>query len=324
MTGLHVGVGLWNMRATARRPAAAPALYRGAVDDAVAAERHGFDSLWFGEHRFWYDGWCPQPLHVATAAAAATTRLHLGTAMYLLPQHDPAGTVDTLRTATALVGDRLELGVSLGYRPEEYAGMGLGMDHRVGLMNRALDQLAGAGLTGRVWVGGMAEAAVRRAGRRGLSLMLPPTIDVKKVRSLVAAARDEAAAHGTTVPRVGILKDVWVDTAAPAAREYYLPRLTQHYAEYVTAWWARGADGTIDLGRVGPQVRRNVAAALVGRPAEVAERLAELVDAGVDTLVLQYATEETRSRGAEQMAALADGLLPILRPRPGAPVKAGG
>ena len=43
----------------------------------------------FAEHRLWYDGWCPQPLVAAAAVAGATERLRVGTAMLLLPQHDP-------------------------------------------------------------------------------------------------------------------------------------------------------------------------------------------------------------------------------------------
>jgi alkanesulfonate monooxygenase SsuD/methylene tetrahydromethanopterin reductase-like flavin-dependent oxidoreductase (luciferase family) len=313
LSGIHVGLGLWNMRSTARRSSALPALYRGVIDDAVAAERLGFDSLWFGEHRFWYDGWCPQPLLVAAAAASATTRLHLGTAMLLLPQHDPAALLQTVRTLEQFHGERIELGVSLGYRPEEYAGVGLSLQGRVRRMNDALDTLGSEPRAGGTWVGGMAVPAIQRAARRGLSLMLPPTLPVHKVRSLIDMARQEAAAHDTAVPRIGILKDTWIDTDAASARQYYLPRLVDHYTEYVTAWWARDEAGRVDRARVAPQVERNVAAALVGRPGHVAEQLLELVDAGVDTVVLQFSTEETRNRGQEQMQALAADLLPLLR-----------
>jgi alkanesulfonate monooxygenase SsuD/methylene tetrahydromethanopterin reductase-like flavin-dependent oxidoreductase (luciferase family) len=313
VTDIHVGLGLWNMRATARRSSAFPALYDAAIADAVAAERLGFDSLWFGEHRFWYDGWCPQPLLVAAAAASATTRLHLGTAMLLLPQHDPRGIRQTMRTLQQFHGDRIELGVSLGYRPEEYAGVGLSMRARVRLMNQALDTLGEEPSPVRTWVGGMAVPAIQRAARRGLSLMLPPTLPLRKVRSLIDMARQEAAAHDTEVPRIGILKDTWIDKDANAARQFYVPRLSSHYTEYVTAWWARDEAGVVDRSRVAPQVERNVAAALVGRADDVAEQLLELVDAGVDTVVLQFCTEETRRHGREQMEELAADLLPLLR-----------
>jgi alkanesulfonate monooxygenase SsuD/methylene tetrahydromethanopterin reductase-like flavin-dependent oxidoreductase (luciferase family) len=283
------------------------------VADAVAAEHLGFDSFWLGEHRFWYDGWCPQPLLVAAAAAAATRTLHIGTAMLLLPEHDPGLVARKLDTVEALFADRLELGVALGYRPEEYAGMGLSIGRRGRLMDAALDVVGAGGRASRVWIGGMAPAAIERAGRRGLPLMLPPTLSVKKVASLVALARETAQSVGAVVPRIGMLRDVWVDRDPAAARGYYLPRLTNHYREYVTAWWVRDQTGTVDASRVPAQVERNVAAALVGDPDGVAEQLLEFVDAGVDTLVLQVYTEETRDQTGAQLADIAQELVPRLR-----------
>lgn len=152
-------------------------------------------------------------------------------------------------------------------------------------------------------------------GRPGaaLALMLPPTISMRKVKSLVAIAHEEAEAHGTRVSRIGILKDVWIDADPDAARQYYLPRLGHHYTEYVTAWWARDETGKIDASRVAPQVRRNVDAALVGTGTYVAGQLLELKNAGVDTVVLQFFSEETRNQGRSQMEALATDLLPLLR-----------
>lgn len=313
MTEIHVGAGLWNMRSTARRPAALPGLYRSAVEDAAEAEEAGFDSFWLGEHRFWYDGWCPQPLLVASAVAEATQRIHVGTAMYLLPQHSPEVAVGAVESMTALFGDRLELGVAIGYRHDEYDGLGLRLADRAPRLEGHLDALVGAGSTARVWLGGMAEPAIHRAARRGLSLLLPPTLGVTKVARIVERARSVAADYGSALPRIGIMKDVWVGDSDESARRYFLPRISRHYREYVTAWWALDDRGAVDEGKLEKQLVRNLSTVLVGSAGTVADALAEFVAVGVDSFVLQFHLEETSAETRDQIQLAGSALVPRLR-----------
>lgn len=309
-TRVRVGLGLWGMRSTARHPASTPALYRRVLRDAETADRLGFDSLWLSEHRFWYDGWCPQPLLAAAGVAAVTRRLRVGTAMMLLPQHDARHAAEKVRTVETLTDGRLELGVGLGYRAEEYAGMGLSMRHRGKRMEQALDELQQRGARAPIWIGGMAAPAIRRAARRGLGLLLPPTLTLPQVHRVIDLARQEAEAAGARQPRIGMLRDVWMDEDGAAARAYFLPRLRHHYREYVTAWWAQDRQDPPSAGRIRKQVERNVSTAVAGTPEEVERELRELTHAGVELLVLQIHNEETAERSLKQMRTLAHALLP--------------
>src|SRR4051794_23485931 len=124
----HLGVGLWTMQSTATAPANLTALYRSFAEDALLAERLGFQSVWTAEHRGWYDGWCPAPMHALAVAAAHTETVRLGTAMLLLPQHDPVRFARAISTLDRLSGGRVDVGAGLGHRDAEYDSLGLRRD----------------------------------------------------------------------------------------------------------------------------------------------------------------------------------------------------
>lgn len=305
---LHVGAGLWALRSTALEPANLPRLYATAIDDARFVESLGYDSFWVAEHRFWYDGWCPQPLVLAAGIAAATTTLRVGTAMHLLPQHTPRRSRVMAATLGRAFPGRIELGVSLGYRDEEFEGLGLRRKDRAPLLEAALDEVTADPDHPPVWIGGMAPAAMARAGRRGLSLLLPPTLKPHQLERCITTARDAAAAAGTHIPNVGMVKDVFVGELAEAER-----RIADHYDEYVTAWWGRDDTGAVDPARITDQIGRSLAAAAIGPTDKVADDLAALVEAGVDTLVLQIHLESTRDVARDQLARVATEIVPRLR-----------
>src|SRR3972149_9528685 len=60
-------------------------IYREHLDQAVAAEDLGYDTVWLTEHHFWEDGWAPSLLPIAAAIATRTGRIRIGTFVVLLP-----------------------------------------------------------------------------------------------------------------------------------------------------------------------------------------------------------------------------------------------
>lgn len=318
---MDVGVGLWAMQSTAHHPAHHAAAYAALADDARLAESLGFRSFWVAEHRFWYDGWCPAPLVAAAAAAAATTRLRVGTAMLLLPMHDAAAIARSAALVDRLSGGRLDLGVGLGYRDEEFDGLGVPRSERGRRMSANLDLLEetweaddpGAAHP-PVWVGGMARAALERGARRGCSFMLPPTLMVDEVARAVERIHAAAAAAGTSPGRIGMVKDTWVDADGDRARAYLHPRLTIGTTEYARGWWVfkGGLTGADRPDLVQEQVARAHDAALCGDPAEVVAQLRALRDAGVDVVAMHLNRAATRDRLHEAMQLVADAVLPEL------------
>jgi alkanesulfonate monooxygenase SsuD/methylene tetrahydromethanopterin reductase-like flavin-dependent oxidoreductase (luciferase family) len=315
---VEVGLALWSMQRTQAVPSPGwPQLYADLRSDALLCEQLGFHSLWVAEHRFWYDGWCPQPLVAAAAALSATRRLVVGTAMHLLPQHDPTRSARSFTSLRSLFGDRFQLGVSLGYRDEEYDGVGLARKQRGRLMDAALDRLAAEQPPGstspRVWVGGMAPAAIRRAAQRGLSLLLPPTLSPAEIATVADRAREIAAEAGTSLGRIGMVKDIWVTDGSCEEKERHVRLLDVHYREYAGSWWMlKGRLGFSEPALLDKQMRRTAETAVIGPREQVLDELGQLVNAGVDMLALGISSDVTRDRYREQMQLLAAEVVPQL------------
>ncbi|MGH9247055.1 MAG: LLM class flavin-dependent oxidoreductase [Acidimicrobiales bacterium] len=300
---MRFGVGLWTMQATAAGPASTTALYRELLDDARLVESLGYESMWLAEHRFWYDGWCPAPLIAMAATASATTRLRFGTAMMLLPQHDPQRFAALVGVVDRLSERRLDVGVGLGHRDAEFDGLGLRRRDRGRRMDRAVGALAESGPP--IWIGGMAPAALQRSFVHGLNYLLPQTLYVHELRDTVASIHAAAAHAGRRPGRIGLLKDAWIGDDGPATRDWFLPRLRDHYCEEAGAWWIlKGvATGFEEPDLLERQLDRITDTALVGSPDEVAAGVAELEAAGVELVVLRFAFDVTRDSGVREVIA---------------------
>lgn len=280
---VRLGVGLWTMQSTEQAPRPHAELYRMFGEDALAAEAHGLDSLWLSEHRLWYDGWCPAPLHAQAYAAALTTRLRYGTAVLLAPQHEPGELAGAAATLERLFAGRIELGLGLGHRDAEFDAFGLRRAERGRRMDVALQcfQDTPAAAMPPIWIGGMSIAAAERAARFGHGLILPQSLTPGRARSLVEAY----AAHAGRRPRVGVIRDVWVgdDRRAAAA---FRDRLGRHYAEEIGAWWRLGEHVGFAAGEaMGDQVGRMDRAAAIGSAEDVLASFVPWLELGAELIV---------------------------------------
>src|SRR6185369_11139130 len=103
------------------------------IAEAQLAEACGFDSCFFGEHHQDRDGFLPSPLIVATAVAARTQTLRVGTSVILLPLYHPVRVAEDAITLDLVSKGRVVLGVGIGYQPADFRAYGIPMEHRVPL-----------------------------------------------------------------------------------------------------------------------------------------------------------------------------------------------
>ncbi|WP_156757219.1 TIGR03619 family F420-dependent LLM class oxidoreductase [Actinokineospora pegani] len=235
---------------------------------SARVEAAGADSLWVGdrllvpvEPSVGYAGrdtipamfrTTVDPLVVLTVAATATTRVRLGTNVLNLPWYNPALLGRALASLDVVSGGRVVPGFGTGWSPEEYAAAGVPWDGRGARVDSALDALerwwsddvvehdgpawsiapSHVGLkptrTERVHLGGRADAALRRIGRRGAG-WLPAVVaadepadpaPLRRARDTIAAAAQEAgnSTDIAAVVRVNALPSATVGALAGTIR----------------------------------------------------------------------------------------------------------
>lgn len=118
---------------------------------ARRAEELGFESVWMPEHLVFptqinsaypysKDGVPPinpatpllDPLIVLTQIAALTSRIRLGTNIYILPLRHPIATARMAMTLDVLSNGRLSFGVGVGWLAEEFSAVGVDFASRGG------------------------------------------------------------------------------------------------------------------------------------------------------------------------------------------------
>lgn len=198
-------------------PAASPGAlghrYRAALEMAAYADEHGVATVQTEEHHGSPDGWLPSPLTFAGAVLGATGRIAVTVSALTGPLYDPLRLAEDLAVLDHVGGGRLVTVAGIGYRPEEYAALGVDWHRRGALQDELLDTLLKAwtgepfafrGRTVRVTprphssphplliVGGSSRAAARRAARFGL-----PFFPSAHLPELEAYYREQLAEHGT-------------------------------------------------------------------------------------------------------------------------------
>lgn len=122
-------------------------VYAQTMEQIALVDRLGLDLVWFSEHHFVEDGYLPNFVPVAGAAAAITSRLRISTDIALAPFAHPLRLAEDLAILDQLSNGRMELGLGLGYAPHEFATFGIPRSHRVSYTEEcaAILRLAWAG-----------------------------------------------------------------------------------------------------------------------------------------------------------------------------------
>jgi alkanesulfonate monooxygenase SsuD/methylene tetrahydromethanopterin reductase-like flavin-dependent oxidoreductase (luciferase family) len=210
--------------ADSERPGAAlGAGFHDFVEFNVEAESLGYCASFLVEHHF--TGWnqVSATLQLLTWLAARTTTLRLGTAVLVLPWHNPVLLAEQAATLDVLSGGRLDFGIGKGYRHIEFEGFCIPPEEAQVRFDEALEIILRAWTTrerfsheGRfwrfknvvvepppmqaphppLWMGAGSPASIKRAAYRGYNLILDQFASTAMLCERISLFRAEAEACG--------------------------------------------------------------------------------------------------------------------------------
>ena len=280
-------------------------------------EALGFDSVWTGDHVSFHNPMY-ESLTLLASYVPITSRLRLGTAVYLLALRRPAIAAKITATLDVLSGGRLIFGVGVGgENPKEFEVCGVPHAERGARVTEAIDAVrtlwrdtpatfkgrftsfAGVSIDPKpvqkpgppIWIGGRSDAALARAGRQGdgwVSYVVQPeryAQSLDKIRAAAAAAGRKlesfAAAH---------LAFVTVGRDYESAKAVWAEALTRRYAQDFE-----------------PLARKY---GIIGTPEQCGEAIERFRAAGCNYVILNPIGPATQER--EQVERLAAEVMPRL------------
>ncbi len=217
------------------------------VEQAQAAETLGFRNVWLAEHHFSTYGYLSRPLQLATYLAAKTTRLRVGTAVVVVPLHNPLIVAEEIATLDILAGGRLDIGLGRGYQHYEFERFGLELEAGRQRWDESIDIIVKA-FSGKpftydgklfkipetslypqplqkphppIWITAQSPYALEAAVRRGFNVLTGGFgVSVEQLgefgKLFTKAVADVKPA---SAPRVGVQRAVYVAESTADARE---------------------------------------------------------------------------------------------------------
>ncbi|HTT80561.1 MAG TPA: LLM class flavin-dependent oxidoreductase [Stellaceae bacterium] len=197
--------------------------YQDFIKYVVRAEELGFSSVFLVEHHFTGFGQVSASLNLLSYLAARTSTIRLGTAVVVLPWHNPVLVAEQAATLDLLSNGRLDFGVGKGYRPYEFSGFCIPQDEATARFDEAIDVIRQAWTSeGRFsydgtwwhydnivvepapiqrphppfWMGAGSAESIRRAAREGYHLLLDQIAPTAAIIDRVRLFREECTAIG--------------------------------------------------------------------------------------------------------------------------------
>jgi alkanesulfonate monooxygenase SsuD/methylene tetrahydromethanopterin reductase-like flavin-dependent oxidoreductase (luciferase family) len=284
------------------------------IEAHVEAEGLGFHSSFVTEHHFTGIGQVSATLTLLTWIAARTTRLRLGTAVLVLPWHNPVLLAEQVATLDLLSGGRLDLGVGKGYRHSEFAGFAIPPDEAeprfeeaLSVLTRALSSDEPFSHRGRfwrfdrvtvepppyqrphppLWLAAGSFSSIAACARRGYHLLLDQFASPEQIAERIALYRGTLEADGRTFDpmQVAVARNVWVARDS-ADKEAAIERQAQTHQKLLSL--SRGSESRpashILAYSDTPGARE--AHSLIGPPDEIVDKLAALKAKGVAYVLL--------------------------------------
>ncbi|PYM93059.1 MAG: LLM class flavin-dependent oxidoreductase [Candidatus Rokuibacteriota bacterium] len=284
------------------------------VEYNVQAEALGYQSSFVVEHHFTGFGQISATLNLLTWVGARTSTLRLGTAVMVLPWHNPVLLAEQVATMDLLSNGRVDLGIGPGYRHNEFAGFCVPMeeaeerfDESVGLLIRAWTSDVPWSHRGKywqfenvvvepptaqkphppLWMGAGRPESIKKVAARGYNLLLDQFAPFDQTIDRFKLFKSEVQALGrpfdpSTVAVARSVNVVLTDAERQKAIEARLA------ARRRTERLAQRPDGQnkASIMSYASTLEAAEAGTLYGSPDEIAAKLQTLREAGIEYVLL--------------------------------------
>jgi alkanesulfonate monooxygenase SsuD/methylene tetrahydromethanopterin reductase-like flavin-dependent oxidoreductase (luciferase family) len=284
------------------------------VEANVEAEALGYHSTFLVEHHFTGMGQVSSSLTVQSWVAAKTTTLRIGTAVVVLPWHNPVLLAEQAATVDLMSGGRLEFGVGRGYRHNEFDGFCIDVEEATPRFEESLALILRSWTSqsrftheGRfwqfhdilvepppaqsphppVWIAAGHPDSIRKVAALGCNLLLDQFAMPAAVAEKIALYRSELEARGRTFDpmQVAVARNIYVATS-PADAAAALERQAGHHARMLAL--SQRPDGTnrSHITAYADAPGATSASSIYGSPDKVVEELLALERIGVRYVLL--------------------------------------
>jgi alkanesulfonate monooxygenase SsuD/methylene tetrahydromethanopterin reductase-like flavin-dependent oxidoreductase (luciferase family) len=310
--------------------------YRKFIDYVLLAEELGYQSLFVVEHHFTGNSQVSASLNLLSFIAGCTQRMRLGTAVVVLPWHNPVLLAEQVATLDLLSGGRFDFGVGKGYRDAEFESFCIPKAEATERFEECMAILRKAWTTqGRFthqgkhwnfrnivveprpvqqphppfWMGAGSPEGIRRAGQEGYNLLLDQIAPIELTIERVAIYRAEIERQGQRFDgmRVGVTRAVQIVRNEEERRNAFAQRRKTLSAIGALAR-GPGAERYQNAQSFADADLAAENAALIGTPDEIIRQLRQLERGGVEYVLLIDST------GSDQtLRAFANEVMPEFR-----------
>jgi alkanesulfonate monooxygenase SsuD/methylene tetrahydromethanopterin reductase-like flavin-dependent oxidoreductase (luciferase family) len=311
--------------------------YREFVDYNIEAEALGYHSTFLVEHHFTGYGQVSASLTLLTWVAAKTRSLRLGTAVLVLPWHNPVLVAEQAATIDLLSGGRLDFGVGKGYRHNEFVGFAIPMEEADARFDESLDIVLKAWTLHQrfshrgkywtfenvivepptaqkphppLWMGAGSPDSIRKVAERGHNLLLDQFASIEAIGERIALFKAEVERRGRRFDpmEIGVARAFYV-AKDEADKEAALERRLAAQRRLTAI--SQRPDGSNKASILAFSDTREASeeSALYGTPNEIAAKLERLRQLGAHYVLLNGggpARDNLRRFAREVMPAFSD------------------
>ncbi len=279
--------------------------FREFVERNVEAESLGYHSTFLVEHHFTGFGQVSATLNLLTWIGARTTSLRLGTAVIVLPWHNPVLLAEQIATLDLLSNGRVDAGIGKGYRMKEFEGFSISMDEADARFEECLEVMLKAWTSDtpwshqgtywqynevvveppstqkphpQIWMGAGSPRSVKQVAQLGFNMLLGQFDSFEMIAEEVALFKSEVESLGR----------VFDPMSVAVARSVNLVDSTAEYDQALESRMAaRRRTQNLAL-RPDFQDTRDSAEAgtIYGSPDQVSEKIQALHDIGIEYVLL--------------------------------------